>query len=355
MAPKISVVMSTHNDAPYLGAAIDSILEQTYPDFEFIIINDASSDETATILQGFDDPRLRIIHNETNLGLARSLNRGLELAQGDFIARMDADDIATPSARFADQLAFLADHPQIGMLSGDMVSISAQGEPLVDTSFYEGQAASHAILAWKFLWACPISHITVMMRQDLLKTHNLGYDPAMNNAEDYDLWTRLARHTQLYRSEQVWAYRRVLDTSISHRYLENQLRLVQQIMSREQAHLLGHPPAPSTLDTLFQLIYSPGLSPTATPKAAQAILRYYQAWTQHHTPTPAEREAVQAEAVQFLMRLIGRAPTLTHQLNALRVLWKLSKRDIVTRKMAKKLKQAPFLKGDNYYTQFFLI
>jgi len=104
--PKISVLMSVYNGEPYLQEAVDSILKQTYQDFEFIIVDDGSTDNSREVLAGFDDPRIVRLDNPANLGLPSSLNRGLELCRGEFIARQDQDDISL-SARLAQQLRYL--------------------------------------------------------------------------------------------------------------------------------------------------------------------------------------------------------------------------------------------------------
>ena len=98
--PKISVILPAYNAENYISQAIDSILAQTYGDFEFIILNDCSTDGTERIILSFDDPRIRYVRNEQNLGVAATLNRGLELAAGEYIARMDADDISLPERFF---------------------------------------------------------------------------------------------------------------------------------------------------------------------------------------------------------------------------------------------------------------
>ena len=113
--PKLSVIMPAYNAEKYIGEAIESILNQTFTDFEFIIIDDGSSDHTADIIKGFHDERIRFIQNEKNSGVANTLNKGLELSQGEYIARMDADDISLP-ARFEKQVAFMEANPDVAVV-----------------------------------------------------------------------------------------------------------------------------------------------------------------------------------------------------------------------------------------------
>lgn len=112
--PKISVIMPAYNAEQYISEAIESILNQTYSNFEFIIIDDGSTDRTVEMVQSYSDPRIRFVQNEHNLGVAATLNRGLKLATGEYIARMDADDIALRE-RFGKQVSFLDMHPEIAV------------------------------------------------------------------------------------------------------------------------------------------------------------------------------------------------------------------------------------------------
>lgn len=106
--PVITCLMSVYNGETYLREAMDSILDQTYTNFEFLIINDGSTDDTVNIIKSYDDPRIRLVHNEENIGLTKSLNKGIDLANGEYIARMDADDISLPK-RFERQLRVISD------------------------------------------------------------------------------------------------------------------------------------------------------------------------------------------------------------------------------------------------------
>src|SRR5439155_11608891 len=125
--PKISVVMPAYNAGAYLRDAVNSILDQTFRDFEFIIVNDGSSDDTALILQEYEkiDSRVRVFHQE-NQGMIAALNRGCRMARGKYIARMDADDISFPR-RFEKQLEYIERHPQIGMLGTWVYNVDDKG------------------------------------------------------------------------------------------------------------------------------------------------------------------------------------------------------------------------------------
>jgi len=112
--PKVTVLMPVYNGEKYLNEAIDSILGQTFKDFKFLIINDGSTDGTADILKSYKDSRIKVTNNEKNIGLTKSLNKGLKMAKSEYIARMDADDISLPT-RLQKQVEFMDSHPKVGV------------------------------------------------------------------------------------------------------------------------------------------------------------------------------------------------------------------------------------------------
>ena len=125
--PKVSVVMPAYNAEAYIGAAMESILSQSFGDFEFLILNDCSTDGTEAIIQSYDDPRIVYIKNEKNMGVAATLNKGLAAAQGEYIARMDADDFSLPQ-RFEKQVAYLDAHPEVVVLGTQVQFFSDRGD-----------------------------------------------------------------------------------------------------------------------------------------------------------------------------------------------------------------------------------
>jgi hypothetical protein len=178
--------MSVFNDVEFVGAALESILGQTFRDFELLVIDDASADGSAAVLGRVEDDRLRVIRNETNLGLTRSLVKGLAEARGRYVARMDADDVALPD-RLERQVAFMEAHPDVGILGGDCELIDVEGRPLGPATY----ATTDLEIRWRSLLANPFAHPTVMLRRDVLTRSGISYDPAFRTAQDYDLWVRL--------------------------------------------------------------------------------------------------------------------------------------------------------------------
>lgn len=182
---KISVIMPVHDGADYLAESMDSIMSQTYRDFEFIIINDCSTDDTEEIIQSYQDRRIVYLRNEENLGVARALNRGLDIARGEYVARMDADDIARP-ARLEIQKNYMDSHPEVDVLATSSQSFDETGV------LFEGHTSTdEEVLKLDFLFSCGIAHPTVMIRRQTLERLNLRYDHDFNKVEDYDLWCRM--------------------------------------------------------------------------------------------------------------------------------------------------------------------
>lgn len=186
--PKISVVLPVFNGERYLKEAIESILTQTYDQFEFIIINDGSTDNTKKILLSYTekDHRIVLIHQD-NKGLVESLNRGVSIAKGKYIARMDADDISAPE-RFELQIAFLEANPDYVAIGSDVVLIDEKARKLTT----QHQLQDHeSILSAALVGHCPICHPSALIRTDAILKSG-PYNKEFYPAEDLDLWLRLS-------------------------------------------------------------------------------------------------------------------------------------------------------------------
>ena len=177
----ISVIMSVHNGEAYLKDAIESILPQKY--LEFIIVDDASTDGTASILAQY--PTVKVIRNQTNLGLTKSLNTALKVAQGEYIARMDADDISLPH-RLQVQKDFLDSHPEIVCVGSSLIIIDAHGK---EVGIKQATTDSDLLMFYMIL-KNQIAHPSVMFRKDIIVKHG-GYNEQTRYAQDYELWSRL--------------------------------------------------------------------------------------------------------------------------------------------------------------------
>jgi glycosyltransferase involved in cell wall biosynthesis len=188
MPPKITVLMPVYNGLAYLRQAIESVLDQTLTDFEFLIIDDASTDESAACIQSYRDPRIRLVCNAQNLGQARSLNKGLELAHGAYIARLDQDDACLPE-RLLKQAAFLDQRPDVAVMCTWEYTIDSHGHKV---RAWRGQLKDYGeFLGTLLVGKCPIWHPSIMFRRRIVLDLG-GYDPAYTPADDFDLWTRFA-------------------------------------------------------------------------------------------------------------------------------------------------------------------
>ncbi len=177
--------MPVYNAEKYLGEAIESILDQTLRNFEFLIINDGSTDNSLNIINGFDDARIRLIDHPKNMGLVASLNEGLKIASGQFIARMDADDISNTN-RLHIQVDLLLANPEIGLV-GCHMDIIDEHKNVIGERIYQ---TSHDAIKVESFFCCPVPHPGVMLKKDSFIKNNLFYDPLSYHAEDYELWQR---------------------------------------------------------------------------------------------------------------------------------------------------------------------
>ncbi len=186
-APRITVVMPVYNAERYLRAAIDSILGQTFADFELLIVDDGSDDGSTAIVSSYTDERIRLIRNECNLGLIATLNKGLQAARGQYVARMDADDISLPT-RLARQIAYLDRHREVGVVGSYFHRIDENGRILsTDRRKTKDFLVSFRIYVEAYN---PFCHPAVMFRTKGIRDGG-GYNPAFPSAEDGALWFQL--------------------------------------------------------------------------------------------------------------------------------------------------------------------
>jgi glycosyltransferase involved in cell wall biosynthesis len=212
--PRITVLMPVYNCELYIKEAIDSILNQTFTDFEFLIIDDASSDATVSIIKTYIDQRIQLIEKSINSGYTNSLNQGFKLAKGEFIARMDADDISSLE-RFEKQIAFLEKNPDT-VLCGSCFSKIGTGDVIIVPE-------NHENIKLALLRGNCMAHPSVMMRKQSLDEFPEIYDVSKEPAEDYDLWVRLASRSKLHNIQEVLLYYRVHETQVSHKRRKQQM------------------------------------------------------------------------------------------------------------------------------------
>jgi len=320
--PRVSVVMAVYNGERFLRQAIDSILSQTYTDFEFIIADDGSTDGTGKILGMYQDRRIVRLKNEKNVGLAESLNRGLAIARGEFVARMDADDVSRPE-RLAEQLSYLDSNPQIGLLGTDFCLMDAAGA-LTSGPILKGSLSSAAV-EWALCWGNPIVHPSVMFRAGTARSCG-GYPEGYQYyAEDYALWLHMLQETQAAVLGQPLLYLRKHEHNVTvvdlHAHTEEVLGVAQSAL----ADRLGYRPSARCIRLVRQLPIDGPVS-SSDMKQSIALLRdAFQSVVTRYGLDRAHLCQIDSDLPERLLQLVQlyggghRAQSLVAFLHALRL------------------------------------
>lgn len=206
--PLVSVIMSAYNAEKYISQTIQSVLDQTFADFEFLIFNDGSKDRTEDIIRSFNDGRIKLV-NQQNIGLTKTLNKALALAQGEYIARMDADDICEPP-RLEKQVSFLNSHPEISLCGTWAKMIDADGNYIKNYNV----PIKHYDIKKRLLLHCPMIHPSVMFRRKIFEEIG-GYDESFRFAQDYEYWTRILAKYQAANLPEYLINYRVFEQNIT--------------------------------------------------------------------------------------------------------------------------------------------
>jgi glycosyltransferase involved in cell wall biosynthesis len=236
--PLVSVVLATHNDSRFLPEAVDSVCRQTLADVELIVVDDASDDPVGE----FDDASVQVLRNDAQLGLAASLNRGIDHATGKYIARLDADDVALPQ-RLALQVERLRAEPRVAVV----------GSAVTDLDEHGALGRAHVMpsgavpLRWHALFSSPFFHPTVVVDRETLDAHRLRYDPVFEESEDYDLWTRLFTHADGDNLREPLVLKRVHPGQASLRRRDVQQSFQRRVARREIARVAPHVDADAVL------------------------------------------------------------------------------------------------------------
>ncbi len=224
--PEITVLMSVYNGERFLKEAIESILHQTYKNFEFLIINDCSNDFSRNIILSYNDPRIRLIDNEQNIGLTRSLNKGIMLARGKYIARMDADDLSMPD-RLEKEFAFMKANPDYAVV-GTFLKVINENSDVKYT--IEKPIEYTQILEFLKKDSC-IAHGSAMIRKICLFDVGL-YDESFEKAQDYDLWLRISERYKIYNISEYLYMWRIHDKNVSVKHRNEQKHYVEMAKTR---------------------------------------------------------------------------------------------------------------------------
>ena len=231
--PKTSIIMPVYNGEKYLAEAVESILDQTFKEFEFLIINDGSRDGTATILSQYRDPRIKVIDNGKNIGLTKSLNKGLEVSRGKYIARQDADDISNPY-RIEKQVHMFEEDRLLGLVSSFFKIMDDHGRTLrTVTPPKEEEAIRQSILN-----SNPFCHGAAMFRRDAIERLG-GYREFFKYAQDYDLWLRISERYKVRNvGEVLYRWRKSKDCISDQKRMEQSqyaMVAITQAMKRKKS------------------------------------------------------------------------------------------------------------------------
>ena len=227
--PVISVLMPVYNAEHYLSQAIDSVLGQTFKDFELVLINDGSTDSSKNIIFSYNDTRIRYVENDKNIGIVNTINKGVDLCTGKYIVRMDADDICNPN-RFEKQLAFMQKHLEVGVC-GSWITLIDENNKVTGNNL--SQVKSEFIKIHQ-LFSVPFNHPSIIAKVNLLKQNKYEHVIA---AEDYDLWSRLEDKTEFANLPKYLLQYRWHQTNVSKEKADIQQKSKDSIILRQLAKL----------------------------------------------------------------------------------------------------------------------
>jgi hypothetical protein len=301
----VTVLLPVHNGEAYLAAAIDSVLRQTYADLELIVIDDGSTDGSAAIVADCRDPRLRVVRNPTNLGLIASLNKGLALARGELVARMDADDVADP-LRLELQVRRFQREPDLVALGTGIAYIDPAGRIV---AVPPRQAQGSGLLRWRLLRGTCIYHPSLMLHRGRAGG-DAHYSAQFVHAEDYELVLRLSRRAKIDNLAEVLLQLRQHPGSVSLRFRDQQrasaVRALLQHLQGRYGINLPTAQAQALLDP--RLLFGRDALVADTPIAA--ILELERRFLAVETDVSrSERAAVARDVAFFLWKLVAIAAT----------------------------------------------
>ncbi|PEM53789.1 glycosyltransferase family 2 protein [Bacillus wiedmannii] len=221
----ISVIMSNYNTSEkYLRESIESILKQSFTDFEFIIIDDCSTNNNKSILKNFNDDRVKIIFNEKNLGLAASLNKALQIAKGEFVARMDSDDISLET-RLEKQYKYLKSNPSVGLVASFAKKIGN------DKGYIYSILEEPEKMNVPMFFGNVICHPSVMFRREAIISNRLKYNEEFKTGQDYELWSRLLKKEKVAIIPEVLLSYRIHNNQISNEKKMDQIQNTMKVYS----------------------------------------------------------------------------------------------------------------------------
>jgi glycosyltransferase involved in cell wall biosynthesis len=315
--PLVSVVMPVYNRKEYTALALESILRQTFSDFEFLIVDDGSVDGSADVIAHYQtlDSRIQVYRHEQNRGLVEALNTGCTHAQGRYIAIMHSDDISLLQ-RLEQQVAYLETHPSIALLGTGIQYINSEGVPFGEEIY----PSMPGFARWNLFFYNSLAHPTVMMRRALIEP--LGfYQHGAPGVEDFDLWIRATREHDLASLPVVLLQYRQWDNNITAHHHTGMMHASVEINHQAAVGLLGHEVSTELIANLWFLLDRARTMPVAELHQTGALIaELYRAYISHYKLTVPDARLVAEGAANKLFYLAVRALRKS-PIVALRLLW----------------------------------
>ncbi len=261
---KLTVLLTVYNGEAFLAETIKSILDQTYKDFKFLILDNASTDSSREVVKSFDDPRIQLIALPENIGQVAALNKGMDAIDTPLTARIDADDVCLPR-RFQRQVEYMDSHPETGVCGTYAVAFEGNKE-----SRWQWPCDSEEIKV-QLLFECCIGHPTVVMRTDMFNKYELRYDDTLGHSEDWDLWQRASKHFKTANIPEYLLRYRLHEKNESKRILHRQYETAQKLDSRSLGYLglQDHPLRTVHRDVAFTTFKAKNRGPDFLSRAAE--------------------------------------------------------------------------------------
>ena len=281
-APAVTVLMTMFDAAPHLRASLESILGQTFGDFEFVIVDDGSRDDSAAIVESYGDERIRLVRNARNKGQTPCLNQGLALARGAWVARQDADDISLPR-RLERQMERLRCDEKLALLGCQawLVDDGGKFSGLLDV------ALGPESIEWAGLWENPFIHTAAMFRREVVARLS-GYDESFRICQDYDLWMRVAaEHPAANLSERLVVYRHAAE-SLQHSGRETVREESRRVLRRVLTHAFQHAISEKEVDVLMR--YREGVAAAGLAEFREVYARLLERYQAAHPAVVETRE-----------------------------------------------------------------
>ena len=298
--PRVSVLTATYNGERFLAQAIESILAQTWRDFEYILVDDASQDRTPEILARYAalDDRIVRVRCESNLGPNRALNRALETARGEFVAILDHDDLAMPE-RLAKQVEFLEAHPQVSVVGSAVIRIGAEGEELSRFSM----PLEPNKIRWDMLFGASVQHSAACMRRALVMQVG-GYSRQHRYATDYELYSRLIRQSEIANLPDFLVCYRANEAQTSRAYWRIQRGEVLLLLYAMYKQRLGIQVRLEELDSVYCAFRgSASDNPASVIPAASLLELMYRRYLEVEAPDEAMRDYIRRNCAFTLVKL----------------------------------------------------